>query len=111
VRLALEVLALVAGERLAASRAAAIVASVADRLSFEERLGEEIRARTSGIRAQIVLLALLVPALSGYLVLTMPGLAITLASPLGAHVLVPLAILLEVAGIVASREIVRGIAT
>ena len=110
-RLALEALALAAGEQLPATRAAAVIASVADRLSFEERLLAEVRARTSGVRAQIVLLALLVPALASYLVLTMPGLAATLASPLGTRVLVPAALAFEIAGILASRAIVRRIAT
>jgi Flp pilus assembly protein TadB len=109
--LALEALALVAGEQLPASRAAAVIASVADRLSFEERLLAEVRARTSGLRAQIALLAMLVPALALYLVATMPGLAATLATPLGTHVLLPAALLFEIAGILASRAIVRALRT
>lgn len=108
--LALEALALVAAEQLPASRAAGVIGSVADRLAFELRLADEIRARTSGLRAQIVLLAVLVPALALYLFVTMPGLAETLASPLGMFVLVPAAALFEAAGVLASRAIVRGIA-
>lgn len=108
--LALEALALVASEQLPAARAASIVAGVADRLAFEERLLAEVRARSSGLRAQIVLLALLVPAIALYLVLTLPGLGATLATPLGARVLVPAAIAFETLGIVASRAIVRGMA-
>jgi Flp pilus assembly protein TadB len=50
-----------------------------------------------------------VPALSLYLLLTMPGLSQTLSSPIGRFVLVPLALLLEIAGIVASRRVVRGV--
>ncbi len=107
--LALEALALVAREQLPAARASTIVANVADRLAFEQRLLQEIRARTSGVRAQIVLLALLVPALAAYLVATMPGLAATLASPFGLYVLVPAAAVFEVIGIVASRHIVRSV--
>jgi Flp pilus assembly protein TadB len=109
--LALEALALAAGEQLPATRAAAVIASVADRLVFEERLLEEVRARTSGVRAQIVLLALLVPGLASYLVVTMPSLAVTLGTPLGTHVLLPAAFVFELAGILASRTIVRRIAT
>lgn len=109
VSFALEALALVAAEQLPTARAAALIASAADRLAFEQRLADEVRARTSGVRAQIVLLALLVPALAGYLVLTLPGLAATLATPLGSYVLLPAAALLEIAGIVASRRIVRGL--
>lgn len=108
--LALEALALVAAEQLPATRAAAVLGSVADRVAFDARLADEVRARTSGTRAQILLLALLVPALALYLVATMPGLAATLSSPLGAFVLVPAATLFEVAGIVASRAIVRSVA-
>ena len=57
-----------------------------------------------------MLLALLVPALALYLVATMPGLAATLASPVGRLVLLPAAAVFELAGIVASRAIVRDIA-
>ena len=107
--LALEALAVAGSEPLPAARAAAIVGSVADRLSFEEHLADEISARTSGIRGQIVLLALLVPGLSLYLVVTLPGLGDTLASPIGRFVLVPLAIVFEIGGILASRAIVRSV--
>jgi Flp pilus assembly protein TadB len=107
ITLALDALALIAAEQLPAARAAPVVASVGDRLAFDARLAEEIRARTSGVRAQIVLLALLVPALAVYLVLTLPGLGATLTSPLGIFVLVPCAILFEAAGILASRAIAR----
>lgn len=107
VSLALDALALVASEQVPASRGAALVQSVADRLSFEERLLAEVRARTGGVRAQIVILALLVPSLAAYLSFTMPGLATTLATPLGRFVLIPAAILLEIAGVLASRAIVR----
>jgi Flp pilus assembly protein TadB len=105
--LALEALALVAAEQLPAARAAAVIASVGDRLAFEARLADEIRARTSGVRAQIVLLALLVPALALYLVVTLPGLAATLTSQLGIFVLIPSAIAFETLGIVASRAMAR----
>ncbi|HEY6959523.1 MAG TPA: hypothetical protein VI814_11920 [Candidatus Limnocylindria bacterium] len=110
VAMALEALALLAAEQLPASRSATVVASVVDRLTFERRLAEEVRARSGGVRAQIVLLALLVPALALYLTATMAGLRATLATPLGTHVLIPAAALLELAGIVASRGIVRGVA-
>lgn len=107
--LALEALALVAREQLPSARASTIVANAADRLAFEQRLLQETRARTSGVRAQIVLLALLVPSLAAYLVATMPGLAATLASPLGMYVLLPAAAVFEIIGVVASRQIVRSI--
>lgn len=110
VRLALEALAMVAAEQLPASRAAPVIASVGDRLAFDARLADEVRARTSGVRAQIVLLALVVPALALYLVVTLPGLGATLTSPLGMFVLIPSAMAFETVGIVASRAIARDLA-
>ena len=111
VSLALEALALVADEQLAASRAAGVVASVADRIAFETRLLDEVRARTAGLRVQIIVLALLVPALAAYLSVTVPGLSATLMSPLGLRALIPGAFVFEAAGVVASRAIVRGLAS
>lgn len=106
---ALDAMALVATERLPASRAGAVLASVADRMAFDAQLLDEVRARASGVRVQITILALLVPALALYLVVTMPGLAATLSSPIGRSVLLPAAAAFELAGIIASRAIVRDI--
>lgn len=105
----LEALSLCVAERLPASRCATLVASAVDRLVFEQRLADDMRARTAGLRAQIVLLAALVPGLALYLAVTMPGLAETLGTPLGRFVLVPLASILELTGIYASRRVVSGI--
>ena len=108
VRVALETLALGIASRLPGERAAALVAAVAERLAFHERLDEDIRARTNGVQFQVILLAALVPALSVYLAATVPALGATLGSGLGRLVLVPAALLLEAIGIVASRRIVGG---
>lgn len=107
-RLALSTLALGIAERLPRERLADLLAVVADRLTFEEQLDEEVRARAAGARQQQRLLALLVPAMAAYLALTMPTLATTLGSDLGRFVLIPAAASLEVAGIVLGRRIVRG---
>ena len=69
----------------------------------------EVAARTSGLRAQIVLLAVLVPAIAAYLVMTVPGVGSTLSSALGTHLLIPAAVLFETAGILASRGIIRSV--
>ena len=82
---------------------------MADRLAFEERLDEEVRARTGGLRAQVILLALVVPAIAAYLALTVPSLAATLEQPIGRFVLVPAAALLELAGLIASRRAIDGV--
>lgn len=107
-RAAIASLALGIAERLPRERFADLLAAVVDRVAFEERLEDETRARAAGARQQQRLLALLVPALATYLALTMPTLAATLGSDLGRFVLIPGAALLEVAGIVLGRRVVRG---
>ncbi len=107
-RSALETLAMGIASRLPYERSAILVASVADRLAFEERLDEEIRARTAGLRSQVVLLALIVPALAAYLAFTVPSLAATLGQPIGRFVLIPAALILEVIGVLASRRAIEG---
>lgn len=107
-RIALETLAMGIASRLPYDRAGILVAAVADRLAFEERLDEEIRARTAGVRSQVVLLALVVPALAAYLAFTVPSLAATLGQPIGRFVLIPVAAVLEVIGVIASRRAVDG---
>jgi len=100
--------ALGVSSRLPADRSGVLVGAVADRLAFEERLDEEIGARTAGMRSQMLLLAAIVPGLAIYLALTVPSLAATLSGPLGRMVLIPVAVALEVAGIVASRRALAG---
>jgi Flp pilus assembly protein TadB len=101
----LDALSLCVAEQLPASRCVTLIASTVDRLLFEQRIAEDVRARTSGLRVQIVLLAALVPGLALYLALTVPGMAETLSTPLGRFVLMPLAATLEVIGILASRRV------
>jgi len=108
-RIALETLAIGVTSRLAGDRAAVLLAAVADRLAFEERVDEEVRARTGGLRVQVVLLAALVPAMALYLAMTVPSLGQTLSSPIGRLVLIPAAAALEVAGLVASRGAVNAV--
>ena len=109
-RIALETLAVGVAERLPVDRAAELVGSVAGRAAHDERLAAEVRARASGARLQVHVLAAIVPGLALYLSVTMPGLAETLGSPFGRTVLVPAAAVLEIAGIVLSRRVVRGVA-
>ncbi|HEV2250133.1 MAG TPA: type II secretion system F family protein [Candidatus Limnocylindria bacterium] len=104
----LHTLALGVSERLPIDRAASLLEAVAERAVYDQRLDAEIRARTAGVRAQCYLLAAIVPCLALYLVATMPGLGATLSTPLGTHVLIPVAATLELGGIALSRRIVRG---
>jgi Flp pilus assembly protein TadB len=106
--MALETLAMGIASRLPYDRAGVLVGAVADRLSFEERLDEEVRARTGGLRAQVILLALLVPAIAAYLALTVPSLAATLGQPIARFVLIPAALTLEIVGVIASRHAIDG---
>ena len=106
----LDALSLCVAEQLPASRCATLIASTVERLVFEQRITDDVRARTSGLRVQIVLLAALVPGLALYLALTVPGMAETLTTPLGRFVLLPLAATLEVIGILASRRVAGDIA-
>lgn len=101
----LDALSLCVAEQLPATRCVTLIASTIDRLLLEQRTADDIRARTSGLRVQIVLLAALVPGLALYLGLTVPGMAETFATPLGRFVLLPLAVTLEAIGILASRRV------
>lgn len=103
-------LALGVTERLPIERAASLLEAMAERAVHDERMDAEIRARTAGLRLQSYLLAGIVPAIALYLVATMPGLGATLATPLGRTVLIPVAIILEIVGVVVSRRVVRGVA-
>lgn len=107
-RVAIASVALGIAERLPRERLADLVGAIADRVAFEERLEDETRAKAAGARQQQRLLALLVPALATYLALTMPTLAATLGSDLGRFVLIPGAAVLEVAGIILGRRVIRG---
>jgi Flp pilus assembly protein TadB len=105
--LALGTIALGVAERLPRERLADLLAVVVDRLSFDARLDDEVRARAAGVRQQQLLLAALVPAIATYLTFTMPTLAVTLSSDLGRFVLIPAALGLELAGILLGRRVVR----
>ncbi|TME87653.1 MAG: hypothetical protein E6I44_09275 [Chloroflexi bacterium] len=107
--LGLEALSLCVAEQLPSSRSAMLVASAVDRLVFEQRTADDVRARTSGLRIQVVLLAVLVPGLALYLAVTVPGMRETFTTPLGRFVLLPIAAILEAAGILASRRVVNAI--
>lgn len=104
--LALDALSLCVAEQLSGSRSATVIGSAVDRLVFEQQIADDVRARTSGLRVQVVLLAALVPGLALYLALTVPGMADTFTTPLGRFVLLPLAGVLESIGIVTSRRLI-----
>lgn len=106
-RIALGALALGVGERLPRERLAELLAVVGDRLAFEDRLDDDVRAHAAGARQQQRLLAALVPAIALYLSITIPTLAATLGSDLGRYVLIPVAATLEAAAVLLGRRVVR----
>lgn len=106
-RAALGTLALGVSERLPRERLGDLLSAVVDRLTFEEGVADEVRARAAGARQQQRIIALLVPGIALYLVVTMPTLGSTLSSDLGRFVLVPAAAALEIGGVVLSGRAVR----
>jgi Flp pilus assembly protein TadB len=77
-------------------------------VQFNVQLADEVRARSTGQRAQVWLLALIVPGMYLYLRLMTPQLLSLLDETLiGRLILVPTAVALEVGGIVLSLRITR----
>ena len=107
----LRTLAIGVDERLPVPQLCALSGAVVDRMTFDEQLAEEVRARTGGIRLQIWAMAAIVPALALYLAATVPMVGETLRSPLGTRLLIPAGIALELLGIVAARRAVRSVIT
>lgn len=109
-RPALLTLALGVEERLPASRLRILVEAATERLTFDEEVESEVRARASGTQLQIWAMAAVVPLLGMYLSLTVPLVADVLSSDLGRHLLIPAAGALEVTGFVLARRAVREVA-
>jgi Flp pilus assembly protein TadB len=101
-------LAICIANRIPASRAKGLFVELSATVQFNVQVQQEVRARTSGQRAQIWLLALIVPGLFLYLrVLDGSLFAVLDATTLGRWVLLPLAVFLEVLGIVLSFRFAR----
>lgn len=106
-RPALRTLAIGVDERLPVPQLCALAEAVIERLTFEEQLASEVRARTSGVQIQIWAMAAIVPGLAMYLAATVPMVGETLRSPLGTHLLLPAAAMLELLGIAVARRAAR----
>ena len=94
--LGLEALSLCVAEQLPSSRGATLIASVVDRLVFEQRTADDVRARTSGLRIQVVLLAV------EYGTLFNTGLLFTPTEPLNTIVAIQFVPLLATFGAIAA---------
>jgi Flp pilus assembly protein TadB len=85
-----------------------LLVELSSAVQFNVQLANEVRARSAGQRAQIWLLAIIVPAMYVYLRLVNPQLLSVLdETMLGRFVLFPLAAVLEVAGVALSFRIAR----
>jgi Flp pilus assembly protein TadB len=101
-------LAICIANRIPAARAKGLFVELSSTVQFNVQVQQEVRARTSGQRAQIWLLALIVPGLFLYLRVLDGSLFDVLdATTLGRWVLMPVAVFLEVLGIVLSFHFAR----
>jgi Flp pilus assembly protein TadB len=103
-----ETLSICDANHLPTQAARTLLVELASAVQFNVQLANEVRARSAGQRAQIWLLAVIVPGMYLYLRLVNPQLLSVLDETiLGRFVLFPLAAALEVAGIALSLRIAR----
>ena len=103
-----ETLSICDANHLPTQAARTLLVELSSAVQFNVQLANEVRARSAGQRAQIWLLAVIVPAMYVYLRLVNPQLLSVLdETMLGRFVLFPLAAVLEVAGIALSFRIAR----
>jgi tight adherence protein B len=101
-------LAICCANRVPTQTARALFTELASTIQFNVQLANEVRARASGQRIQIWLLALIVPGMYLYLRLLNPEFLSPLNdTSLGRYVLVPVAALLEVLGLYLSYRLSR----
>lgn len=103
-----ETLRICTENHLPTERARILFLELSSTVQFNLQLANEVRARSTGQRAQIWLLAIIVPAMFLYLRLMSPQLLSVLDDTfLGRFVLFPLATALELGGIILSLRIAR----
>jgi Flp pilus assembly protein TadB len=105
-RLIWDNLAICLANRIPASRAKGLFQELSSTVQFNVQVQQEVRAKTSGQRIQIWLLAAIVPGLYLYLRLINPDFFFVLDQTfLGKFVLFPAAVALEVLGLVLSFRV------
>jgi len=103
-----ETLMICAANQLPTHAARTLFFELSSTIQFNVQLANEVRARSSGQRAQIWLLAVIVPGMYLYLRLMSPQLLSVLdETTLGRYLLFPLAAALEVIGLALSFRIAR----
>jgi Flp pilus assembly protein TadB len=106
--LVMDTLALCCATRMPATMARDLLHEIASTVQSNVSLEQEVRARTTGQRLQVWLLALLVPAMFLYFRLVAPDLLSALdTTALGRYVLLPGAALLECLGLYLSVRVTR----
>jgi len=101
-------LAICIANRIPAARAKGLFVELSSTVQFNVQVQQEVRARTSGQRAQIWMLALIVPGLFLYLrIIDAELFSVLDDTTLGRWVLLPVAVALEVLGIVLSFRLAR----
>jgi Flp pilus assembly protein TadB len=103
-----ETLMICAANHIPTRAARTLFFELSSTVQFNVQLANEVRARSSGQRAQIWLLAVIVPGMYIYLRLMSPQLLSVLDETMvGRYILIPLAAALELLGIVLSFRIAR----
>lgn len=103
-----ETLSICDANHLPTQAARTLLVELSSAVQFNVQLANEVRARSAGQRAQIWLLAVIVPGMYLYLRMINPQLLSVLdETMLGRFILFPLAAALEVAGIALSLRIAR----
>jgi Flp pilus assembly protein TadB len=103
-----ETLMICAANQLPTQAARTLFFELSSTVQFNVQLANEVRARSSGQRAQIWLLAVIVPGMYLYLRLMSPQLLSVLdETTVGRYILFPLAAALEVIGLALSFRIAR----
>jgi Flp pilus assembly protein TadB len=103
-----ETIAICCATHVPTHRARALFLELSSSIEFNAQLGNEVRARASGQRIQIWLLALLVPSMYLYLRVLNPELLSYLDQTIaGRYLLLPAAAVLEVTGIYLSLRVSR----
>lgn len=103
-----ETLSICDANHLPTQAARTLLVELSSAVQFNVQLTNEVRARSAGQRAQIWLLAVIVPGMYLYLRLVNPQLLSVLdETVLGRFILFPLAAVLEIAGIALSFRIAR----
>lgn len=107
-RLVLDTLALCCATRMPTATGRDLLHEIASTVQSNVILAQEVRARTTGQRLQVWLLALLVPAMFLYFRLVAPDLLGALdTTAVGRYVLLPGAVLLECLGLYLSVRVTR----